>query len=42
VQANLDYYRNMTPEKVDAMLSELRRRAESGEKLSISGRFAEK
>jgi NADH-quinone oxidoreductase subunit E len=42
VQANLDYYRNMTPEKVDAMLTELRRRAESGEQLSISGRFAER
>jgi NADH-quinone oxidoreductase subunit E len=42
VQANLEYYRNMTPEKVDAMLTELRRRAESGEQLSISGRFAER
>jgi NADH-quinone oxidoreductase subunit E len=42
VQANLDYYRNMTAEKVDAMLTELRRRAESGEPLSISGRFAER
>ena len=42
VQANLEYYRNMTPEKVDAMLTELRQRAESGEKLSISGRFAER
>jgi len=42
VQANLEYFRDMTPEKVDAMLAELRRRAESGEKLSISGRFAER
>jgi NADH-quinone oxidoreductase subunit E len=42
VQANLEYYRNMTPEKVDAMLAELRQRAESGEQLSISGRFAER
>jgi NADH-quinone oxidoreductase subunit E len=42
VQANLEYYRNMTPEKVDAMLIELRQRADSGEKLSISGRFAER
>src|SRR5262245_8561929 len=42
VQANLEYYRNMTPEKVDAMLTELRRRAESGEQLSISGRLAER
>jgi NADH-quinone oxidoreductase subunit E len=42
VQANLEYYRNMTPEKIDAMLTELRQRADSGEKLSISGRFAER
>jgi NADH-quinone oxidoreductase subunit E len=42
VQANLEYYRNMTAEKVDTMLAELRQRAESGEKLSISGRFAER
>jgi NADH-quinone oxidoreductase subunit E len=41
-QANLEYYRNLTPEKVDAMLAELRQRAESGEHLSISGRFAER
>jgi NADH-quinone oxidoreductase subunit E len=41
LQANLDYYRNLTPEKVDALLSELRRRAESGEQLSVSGRLAE-
>src|SRR5262245_33833269 len=42
LQANLEYYRNMTPEKINAMLTELRQRAESGEKLSISGRFAER
>jgi len=42
VQANLEYYRNLTPEQLDAMLAELRQRAESGEKLSVSGRFAEK
>jgi NADH-quinone oxidoreductase subunit E len=41
LQANLDYYRNLTPEKVDALLTELRRRAESGEQLSISGRLAQ-
>src|SRR5215468_738028 len=40
VQANLEYYRNLTPEQVDAMLTELRLRAESGEQLSISGRLA--
>jgi NADH-quinone oxidoreductase subunit E len=42
VQANLEYYRNLTPEKVDAMLTELRQRADAGEPLSISGRFADK
>ena len=42
VQANLEYFRNMTPEKVDAMLTELRQRADSGEQLSISGRYAER
>ena len=41
LQANLDYYRDLTPERVDALLTELRRRAESGEPLSISGRLAE-
>ena len=43
LQANLEFYRNIdTPEKVDAMLNELRQRAESGELLSVSGRFAER
>jgi NADH-quinone oxidoreductase subunit E len=42
MQANLEYYRNMTPDKVEAMLTELRQRAASGEPLSISGRFAER
>jgi NADH-quinone oxidoreductase subunit E len=42
VQANLEYYRDLTPEKVDAMLAELRQRAASGEPLSVSGRFAER
>ena len=42
LQANLEYYRNMTPEKVDALLAELRQRAASGEQLSISGRLAER
>jgi NADH-quinone oxidoreductase subunit E len=42
LQANLEYYRNIdTPEKVDAMITELRQRAASGETLSISGRLAE-
>ncbi len=43
LQANLEYYHDLTtPEKVEAMLAELRRRAESGEKLSISGRYADR
>ena len=43
LQANLEYYRNIdTPEKVDAMITELRQRAASGEVLSVSGRFAER
>ena len=42
LQANLEYYRNLTSDKVDALLTELRQRAASGEQLSISGRFAER
>jgi NADH-quinone oxidoreductase subunit E len=43
LQANLEYYRNIdTPEKVDAMITELRQRAAAGETLSISGRLAER
>ena len=43
LQANLEYYRTIdTPEKVDAMITELRQRAASGETLSISGRLAER
>jgi NADH-quinone oxidoreductase subunit E len=43
LQANLEYYRNIdTPEKVDAMITELRQRAAAGETLSVSGRLAER
>lgn len=43
LQANLEYYRNIdTPEKIDAMIAELRQRAASGEPLSVSGRLAER
>lgn len=42
LQANLEYYRNLTPEKIDEMLTELRKRAEAGEQLSVSGRLAER
>jgi NADH-quinone oxidoreductase subunit E len=41
LQANLDYYRNLTPEKVDTLLTELRQRADAGQALSVSGRLAE-
>src|SRR6476469_7683374 len=41
LQANLDYYRNLTPEKVDSLLTELRQRADAGQPLSVSGRLAE-
>ncbi len=41
VQANLEYIYDVTPERVDTMLRELRARAESGEVLSISGHAAE-
>jgi NADH-quinone oxidoreductase subunit E len=41
LQANLDYVYNLTPDKVDGLLRDLRARAERGEKLSISGRLAE-
>jgi len=43
LQANLDFYRNIdTPEKVDALITDLRQRAAAGETLSISGRLAER
>jgi NADH-quinone oxidoreductase subunit E len=43
LQANLEYYRNLdTPEKIDAMITELRQRTTAGEELSISGRLAER
>lgn len=42
LQANLEYWRNLTAEKVDAMLTELRQRAAAGEQLSVSGRLAER
>lgn len=42
VQANLEYYRNITADKVDELLSELRQREASGEAMSVSGRLANK
>jgi NADH-quinone oxidoreductase subunit E len=41
MQANLEFLYDLTPDKVTAILEDLARRAQSGERLSISGRFAE-
>lgn len=41
LQANLDFVYNLTVEQLDGLLSDLRRRAESGETISISGRQAQ-
>lgn len=42
LQANIEYCRKLdTPAKVAELLAQLRERAASGERLSISGRFAE-
>ncbi len=40
LQANLEYVYNVTIDRVDALLTELRQRADSGEELSVSGRLA--
>lgn len=40
LQANLDYVYNVTPDKVDALLRDLRSRAEAGNVPSVSGRQA--
>ncbi len=41
LQANLEFEYDLTPEKVDALIENLRAKAASGEPLSLSGRFAE-
>ena len=41
LQSNLEFHYRLTPDKVSALLDELRRKAESGEPLSLSGRFAQ-
>ena len=41
LQANLEFEYDLTPEKVTRLLDDLRARAASGERLSVSGRFAE-
>jgi NADH-quinone oxidoreductase subunit E len=41
IQANLDYYYNITADKADAFIRELREKAARGEKRSVSGRLAE-
>ena len=40
LQANLDFVYNVTADKANEVLNELRRRADAGEQLSISGRLA--
>jgi NADH-quinone oxidoreductase subunit E len=42
MQANLEFMYDLTPNKVPAMLEDLLRQAQSDNRLSISGRFAEK
>lgn len=42
VQANLEFFYNLTADKANSFLADLRKRAASGEKLSVSGRFAER
>lgn len=41
LQANLDYVYDVAPDKVDALLDDLRARAADGRKRGVSGRFAE-
>jgi NADH-quinone oxidoreductase subunit E len=41
LQANLDYVYDVTPDKVDALLADLRARAADAKKRGLSGRFAE-
>ncbi len=41
LQANLEFHYKVTPDKVPALLEDLRRKVESGAQISISGRFAE-
>ncbi len=41
LQANLEFEYDMTPEKVDRLLADLRNQAASGKPISISGRLAE-
>lgn len=40
LQANLDYHYKVTPDKVDALLNDLRQRAAEQPPLSVSGRLA--
>jgi NADH-quinone oxidoreductase subunit E len=41
LQANLDYIYDVTPDKVDALLTDLRARAADAKRRGVSGRFAE-
>lgn len=40
MQANLEFHNKVTPDKVPALLEELRRKVAAGETISLSGRFA--
>jgi NADH-quinone oxidoreductase subunit E len=42
LQANLEFVYDLTPDKVETLLSDLRTRVANGERLSISGRLAER
>jgi NADH-quinone oxidoreductase subunit E len=42
MQANLEFLYDVTPDKVPGLLEDMAQQAQRGEKLSISGRFAEK
>jgi NADH-quinone oxidoreductase subunit E len=41
LQANLDYVYDVTPDRVDALLADLRSRAAEAKKRGVSGRFAD-
>ncbi len=42
MQANLEFFYDVTPDKVPGLLDELTKKLEDGTPLSVSGRFAEK
>jgi NADH-quinone oxidoreductase subunit E len=42
LQANLEYFYNLTPEQLDGLLTELRQRTSAADYPGISGRFAQR